>query len=397
MGTYNLRRLSNPEILRAIDSHYLEELLAPHQAYLAQRGVTLPLAGREEPLKYSALAHLFVAPDRKMPRELLDAIYFIDELATPSGLEALEPAAKAKGIRPAQYLVVTPAELVLQIWLRDPKLVERVHAELAVRRFRTFDYFQPAIEDVRELPPALGKRAKDLEAEMNECFHAKRRGRYARILLDEQEESVWWYIAHWGLLRREGTVEESGPSSICYRPEVYDVVAYIRASGELGVHARASWEKGFYQRLFGKHLFDDEEFFTGKPKYTLEPPKRHGRGALECSDVPGLERVVLTSLRTFQPSRSPRCESFSGVDLFASWGSHALPLCPNAHLLSAGFRLRILGSKTWSRIAIQMPNRAQYTRDLDRGWVDQWLLRRGFILEKGGGDDETVATILAVA
>lgn len=397
MATYNLRRFSQPEILRAIDSRFLEQLLAPYEAYLAHRGVSLPLAGREAPLKYQALSRLFVAPDRDMPRELLDALYFIDELAIPTGLEALEAAAKAKGIRLKQYLEVTPAEVALQHWLKDRQLVERVHAELAVRRFRTFDYFQPTTEEVPELPSELDKRIKGMEAEMNECFHAKYRGRYARILLDVQDDSVWWYIAHGGLLRREGTVDETGPSSICYRPEVYDAVTYIRASGELGVHTRSRWEKGLYQRLFGKHLFKDEGFFAGKPKYTLEPLKRYGRGALECSDVPGLEEVVLTAVRTFQPSRSPRCESHTGEDLFASWGSHGMPFCPNVHLVSAGFRLKILGRSTPARISIGLPNRAQYTRDVDRSWVDQWLLRRGFILEDGELGDAGIATILAVA
>ena len=58
-----------------------------------------------------------------MPRDLLDALYFIDELAVPSGLEALEAAAKAKGIRLTHYLDVTPAEVALQLWLRDRKLL----------------------------------------------------------------------------------------------------------------------------------------------------------------------------------------------------------------------------------------------------------------------------------
>jgi len=171
----------------------------------------------------------------------------------------------------------------------------------------------------------------------------------------------------------------------------------LNLASPVEVHARSNWEKGLYQRLFGKHLFGNEGFFTGKPKYTLEPLKRYGRAALECSDVPGLEEVVLTAVRAFQPSRSPRCESHTGDDLFASWGSHTLPFCPNAHVVSAGFGLKILGSSTPSRISIGLPNRAQYTRDVDRSWVDQWLLRRGFILQDGGVEDATIASILAVA
>lgn len=189
MGTYNLRRLCRPEILRAIDSRYLEELLAPYERYLGEHGVALPLSGREAPLKYLALVKLITAPPEDMPRELFDAFYFIDELATPSGLKALEDAAKAAGTPvPRSFCEVTPADVTLQVWLRNRPLLERVHAEMAVQRFRSFEYFQSEAPKAAELPGSLPARIRAVEAELNDCFQARRRGRYARIIVDQRED-----------------------------------------------------------------------------------------------------------------------------------------------------------------------------------------------------------------
>jgi hypothetical protein len=82
-------------------------------------------------------------------------------------------------------------------------------------------------------------------------------------------------------------------------------------TGELGVHARQPWEKQLYQRLFGKHLFGDEQLFSGMSKYTLDPLQIDGEAALRCEDVPGIEWVRLGELRIFQPARVPRSECFN--------------------------------------------------------------------------------------
>ena len=397
MGTYNLRRLCRPDILRAIDSHYLGALLAPHAAYLANHGVTLPLEGREAPLKYMALAQLLLCPDERMPRELVDALYFIDEMATPSRVETLLSAARARGIRWHSFLDLTPAEVVLQLWLIDRRLVERVHAELAVRRFRAFDYFQAQSRALPRVPAGLPDKVQALEAELNDCFRQRGYGRYARIHLEEQEDSVWLYIAHGGMLRREAAIEDGTPSSVCFRPVVYDSVVFVRLSGELGVHARRPWEKQLYQSLVGKHVFGDEQLFCGTAKYTLDPLWHDGEAALRCLDIPGIEWVKLGELRTFHPGRVPLCGCFRSRDLFASWQSRHLLVDRNAHLIGGGFHVKLLGCRNSRWLTIRPSNHAQYSRDVDRVWLEAWLERRGFIRRENGGENAEPDAFLAVA
>ena len=359
MSTYNPRRLCRPDILRAIDSDCLCELLAPHADVLAGHGITLPLAGRDAPLKYVALAELLMAPERGMPADLVDAMYFIDELATPSGIETLEAAGKARGIRIPQFIEVTPAEIALKFWLLDRQLVQRVHAEIAVERLRSFEYFQANVTGVPDFAGPMAPKLRPLEEELNEAFHARRQGRYARILADEQQDCVWLYIGHGGLLRREATIEECRPSSICYRPELYDAVLYVRSTGELGIHARSIWERALYQRVIGKHFFGDEELFSGKAKYTLEPLCGYGRAALECIDVPGIEWVRLTEITVVEPGHTPRCDSSRGEDLFTSWGSDRLKVSSSARLVSAGMRVKLRGARGAGRVTIRPSNRAE--------------------------------------
>jgi hypothetical protein len=198
MVTYNLRRLARPDQLRAIDSKYLEQLLSPYDTFLAAHGVALPIAGRDAPLKYLALAQLLLSPPADMPCEPLDAFCYIDELATPMGVEALESAMRAAGIHVHQCLEVTAAEIVLQVWLANRSLVERVHAEMAIGRLRSFEYFQPASLDAPELADLSVATLRTMEAELNDCFRDHGRGRYARIMVSEAEDSVWLYIGHGG-------------------------------------------------------------------------------------------------------------------------------------------------------------------------------------------------------
>ena len=371
--------------------------LAPHAASLAAHGITPPLRDRNAPLKYTALAQLLISPEKGMPNELVHALYYIDELATPSGLDALEAAARPLGLWVDPHFDVPAAEGVLRLWLRDRALVERVHAEMAVRRMRSFEYFQAAGDEPPALPTPLATRLKRMEEELLDCFHQKRRGRYARVLVDERPDVLWLYVGHGGLLRREATVDESGASSICYRPQLYDAVIYLPATGELGIHARSLWERGLYQRVLGKHLFDDEQTFGGTAKYTLDPLLEYGQAALQCQDMPGLQWVRLVEITVLEPGHSPRFDSSRGEDLFSSWGTRRLRVSPAARLVSATFRYKLIDCAAPRRLTIRPSNRAQFTRDVDVEFMERWLVRRGFIRQRGSRGHASDDAVLAVA
>lgn len=246
--------------------------------------------------------------------------------------------------------------------------------------------------------------------------------RYARIITSRQDDSMWLYVAHGAVMRRDGAVEQARPASICYRPEVYDALVYNTATGELGIYARSEWERTLYQRMLGKHLFDNEGMFVANPRYTLQPLWTYGRDALRSGDMPGIDFVTLVQLTVYQHGRCPRTETYradnlsvrvciakgraSGnetlktantgcVGIKKSWGIDELPFDEGVRLVAAGFRVHPRSLNRPRLVVLRPPNQAQFSRDVDRAVVEQWLADRGFLA--GETEHADAHALLAVA
>ncbi len=89
MATFRLRRFSNPEVLRAIAPRRLIAFLQPHRTFFEARGLVFPRAPSAGPIDYEALVGLFMDPGAGLPKDLLDALFLVDEMATPHGMDAL--------------------------------------------------------------------------------------------------------------------------------------------------------------------------------------------------------------------------------------------------------------------------------------------------------------------
>ena len=75
-----------------------------------------------------ALSRVLMNPDEHMPPRLVDALYFINELATADGMDALAAAASAKGLVLEAGPTATPADVAVEVWLKSPQLLEEQHA-----------------------------------------------------------------------------------------------------------------------------------------------------------------------------------------------------------------------------------------------------------------------------
>ena len=130
MPAYNLRRLSRPEILKAIDPTYLRELLQPHAALLAASGLRLDDSGDDGRLDYQLLARLVSAPDTYgLPAELVHILCCVDEMATPGGMDSLWEAVRAAGLCLEDTGHLTAADVALQVLLRHRNLFDRQHIQ----------------------------------------------------------------------------------------------------------------------------------------------------------------------------------------------------------------------------------------------------------------------------
>ena len=128
MATFSLRRFSHSEVLRRVSPEHMRRLLKPYGDYLGQRGYPLP-ESPDTALEYSMLARIFASPDSDTPPELAEALYLIDEMATPEGMDALLDAANSARLDLDLKSDPTPEEVALQIYLASSALLRRHHAQ----------------------------------------------------------------------------------------------------------------------------------------------------------------------------------------------------------------------------------------------------------------------------
>jgi hypothetical protein len=376
MATFRLRRFSNPETLRAIAPRRLIAFLQPHRTFFETRGLVLPRAPSVGPINYEALVDLFMAPEAGLPSDLLDALFLVDEMATPHGMDAL---LNTPGLALEEGDEDSPADIAVQAWLLDRNLLESKHAELFLVRPRSFECYQTGRTSVPPFTLPDATVCGNLERDLDDWFEAKKRGRGTRVFVYPRDDAVWFLVRHGQPFKREESLNGSQTASVCYRPLKYDVLVYQPEIGELRINARSRGEKRLYRSLFGKHLFGDDDFFPGDSKYTLEPLLTRGEASLACVDVPGMEWVRLREAHFFLGGPSNEVQSHRADDVFAAFRSRdGKP--PAGRIIRAVFQVKFTDSKRPRSVTIRPSNIAQYTRDDDAELVEQWLRRRGFIL-----------------
>src|SRR4051812_10579551 len=95
MATFRLRRFSHPEALKAIDPAKLSLFLGRFAEYLTRRGFSILQAGV---IDYERLVHVLMNPDEDVPSIMVDALYFVHEMADNAVTDQLIEAAKARHI-----------------------------------------------------------------------------------------------------------------------------------------------------------------------------------------------------------------------------------------------------------------------------------------------------------
>ncbi|GIW90017.1 MAG: hypothetical protein KatS3mg109_0449 [Pirellulaceae bacterium] len=395
MPTFRLRHFSNPETLKAIAPQHLLNFLAPFRAFLASRNCALPPLASPDGLDHQALVDIFMSPDGNTPKDLLDALFLVDEMSTPEGMDALLDAAETAQLPLGPGADHSPSDIAVQVWLLDRDLLERKHAEQFLYKAKSFEYFQSGAEEPPPFNPPSVEALRNLERDLDDWFEQKKRGRGTRVFIYPKDDEVWFLIRHGEPFRREESLEGGDISSICYRPLKHDVVVYDRRLGELRINARLVGEKKLYCRQFGKHFFGNENCFPTTSKYTLEPLRGYGAGALACGDVQGIEWIVLTEVHLLWGGTHREIEIRKATDVFAALSARHRELPEHPRIIKAVFKVKFADSKTPRSVTIRPSNIATYTRDSDAALVEQWLERRGFIVCEDRCEHEAVTEAMA--
>ncbi len=388
MATYDLRRFAHADSLKAIGIEHLLALLNPHKPYFEGRGLVLPSSSDPADLNYEQLVDVLMSPETHTPPELLNSLYYVHEMSTQGAMDVLLEEAEKNHISLDGNPDPTPADVAVQVYLKDRDLLERKHAEQYLVKPRSFEYFQTEADLIPKLKKPTVKMLTAIEKDLDDWFEKKKRGRGSRVFAYPKQDAVWFLVRHGDPLRREGSINAGETSSVFYRPEKYDVLVYEADIGEIRMHSCSKAEKELYRRQFGLHMFGNENFFPGTGKYTLEPLRDDGEACIVCTDVVGMEWVRLKEIQFLWGGAESEIEIRKANNVFAAYAATKREMPKKARILRACFQVKFTDSQTPRTVTIRPSNIAQYTRDSDAAVVEEWLTKRGFVIAKDEEDDK---------
>lgn len=187
MSTYNLRRFAQPDVLKNIKQDNLIQFLKEYEEYLIDRDFSFDL-NEDNELDFEKLCEILMNPSESMNIEFVEALFFIQEMSDDEHYEELDSQADAHNADVSDES--STADLALALWLHDPELLKRPHAEVMVMKPKSFMYFQsdkksPAKFDIPKPEIVIG-----LEQDMDRWVTKNKRGAGCRILpVDAEDES----------------------------------------------------------------------------------------------------------------------------------------------------------------------------------------------------------------
>lgn len=392
MASFNPRKFSDPDRLRAISPDRLIAFLAPWRDFLEARGLRLPdppAAG----IDYAGLAQILMRPDAATPPDMIDALYYVHETATAEDMEQLLAAVRARGLSVTDDPAATPIDLAIDVWRVAPDVVRGHHAEAIAMRQQNFEYFGPS-QPIRGAFPDINMELRQLlESEFDDWFETHRRGRGCRMFVIRHSPMTWILVRHGQPMRREASQkDDGGVGTEFYRPQRHDVLIYDERNGDVGVHASTKGERNLYLRTLGRHLFSGEEHFPPAGRFTLDPLIADGSQALNVEDIDGIKGVRFIECRRYFGGPQREMETRKAEDIFAALASRNIQSLAGPRLNSATFKVAFDDSEKERSVTIRPPGIARYERNDDSELVEQWLRRRGFILSGQGIDDDEAAT-----
>ena len=384
-----LRRFVNVCTLQHIGDRFLIELLNPHRAFLAEHRFFLPPTPQSGRINYEQLAGVLLRSEADLPAELTEALLQIRDLATPENMDKLQEAAVEYRVDLGLGADAEPAEVAARFWLLNRPLAERVHAEHAQAQPRAVSHFYARSRPLTQFTPPDESTRRAMESELKDWFERKCRGADIQFFIYPGPVECLFVVLHGQTCRRVESLDRGRSGTVAFRPQQRDLLGFNWARGELRVHAATLCEREFYRGWFGFYLFGQQSFFPREATYTLQPLVRDGAQALQCLDVEGLEWVLLQEVEMlWRGSRqgNEEWEVRKANDLFAAFKQRGFNFQPQDRVTRAVFRLKLKGSQLPQSVMIQPAKDPRCERDDDNNAVDEWLVRRGFIMNDGGGN-----------
>lgn len=378
MGYQSCHQFSYSDTLQNASAKQLICFLTPYTQYLKSRGFELPkIEDDKREFDYQALHHIIRVPNEDTPNDLINALHCIHEMATPYEMGRMLDEAKICGISIDDAEIGSPTDIAIQIWMQDRRTLERMHVEKFIDKPCTFLYYQAAPDSVANANLS-GDAITALEQNLDRCFRSHSLGYGCRVFCYLRQDGIWFMVCHGAY----EDIENAEPFCICYRPERKDILIYHPATRELQIDAETKGEREIYRKLFGRHLFGNDNHFPGTAIYTLEPLTRDGSRSLVCSDVPEIKSVTLQKIERCWGNSIKITETLEASNVFRAMGIGGTGSLPGARITEACFLIQFTNSTSPRMVWVRPSNIIRFERDSDWKAVGSWLRLRGFVLTK---------------
>jgi hypothetical protein len=380
MSLIRFKRFSKPLLLRQIGRDLLGRFFEQFTSDLKSSGLTLPSRELSSEEYFGSLAALLMNPEN-LPSRLNEALFAIDEMASPEGQARLEAALQESGLEDAIRLDSSREDIALQVWLADPALLARKHNEQRLLRLAAFRHFGCGVaESVRPafVPPDQAA-LESLTADLDAWFGRHYRGQKAtHVEVYPLELQYWFLVRHGDTFTRTPKVDGPTTEVLHFRPQRDDVIVYCPKHDELRINARTKGERDLYREQFGLCLRGDCAYFSEPRTYTLEPLRTHGRDALDPEGLEGIDKILLRELEISHDNSRNEVITRAAEDVFGC-ATDPDDLIPEiGRLSSALFEVYFADSPKPRPVQIRPPNLLKLGRHCDLQQVDQWLCTRRF-------------------
>jgi len=381
MAVMRFKRFTKLGVLKGIGRELLDRFFGRFNGAGNGERVELPAASASDDDYFEGVARALLSPEG-LPDEVGEALYMVDEMSNEEGHDRLQAAAQEAGLKVDGH---TRAELALEVFLADPKVLSEAHSEQKLVRLTSFEYYgskEPVDRTKTFKAPTAEVRAAMAKA-LDEWFVDHNRGEQtARVDVHAIDGEYYFIIRHGDTFIRTAKVNEQRTEMLHFRPEKDDVVVYSPELDEIRIHAGTKGERELYRKQFGQRLFGDDDYFSQKKAVTLEPLRANGADALDVEGVGGdLERAVLREYEVAFDSGFEEVMIRKATDMFAAAEGgpvkrDAIP--KGGRLVRAVFDLYFTGKKKPRKVQVRTPNTLKLSRYCDARVVQRWLSKQGF-------------------
>src|SRR5258706_6955569 len=142
MAATRFKQFSQSAVLRQIGRDLLRKLIAPFRQELESRQIPFPQDAASDTHYYKGLADALKYPEETPPR-LREALFAIEDLASPNGQERLESGLQRAGLEFNTEWQHCPEQVGVNLWLFAPGILIREHQHLQKRSLKSYECFAP--------------------------------------------------------------------------------------------------------------------------------------------------------------------------------------------------------------------------------------------------------------